>query len=174
MRHRQQPLCLIAITDINSEYIPDREGVIGLAHETNLVARAQLSFLDNAQVSAGTQRFGKAARKKRVIHPHRQPPAGDARLGNLHHNCPDLPTFADERLMPEQGISYFVTGAGGQDVWTLRRSAATAASFDREQTFTAVEVLGSDLFFQTVSRSGITADAGVIRKRGRTSPGGER
>lgn len=79
-----------------------------------------------------------------------------------------------ERLMPEQGISYFVTGAGGQDVRTLRRSAATAASFDREQTFTAVEVLGSDLFFQTVSRSGITADAGVIRKRGRTSPGGER
>ena len=49
-----------------------------------------------------------------------------------------------------------------------------AASFDREQTFTAVEVLGANLFFQTVSRSGTTVDAGVIRKRGQTSPGGAR
>ena len=79
-----------------------------------------------------------------------------------------------ERLTPQAGISYFVTGAGGQDVRTLRRSAATAAAFDRDQTFTAVEVLGANLFFQTVSRSGVTVDAGVIRKRGETPPGGER
>lgn len=71
-----------------------------------------------------------------------------------------------ERLTPQEGISYFVTGAGGQDVRTLRRSAATAAAFDREQTFTAIEVSGDDLFFQTVSRSGVTVDAGVIHKRG--------
>jgi 3',5'-cyclic AMP phosphodiesterase CpdA len=77
-----------------------------------------------------------------------------------------------ERLKPQAGISYFVTGAGGQDVRTLRRSTATAASFDREQTFTAVEVAGADLFFQTVSRSGITVDAGVIRKRGQHAGGG--
>lgn len=75
-----------------------------------------------------------------------------------------------ERLTPQAGISYFVTGAGGQAVRTLRRSAATAASFDREQTFTVVEVLGPDLFFQTVSRSGVTVDSGVIRKRGQTRP----
>lgn len=79
-----------------------------------------------------------------------------------------------ERLKPQAGISYFVTGAGGQDVRTLRRSADTAASFDREQTFTVVEVLGPDLFFQTVSRSGLTVDAGVIRKQVLASPGGTR
>jgi predicted phosphodiesterase len=79
-----------------------------------------------------------------------------------------------ERLTPQEGISYFVTGAGGQEVGTLRRTATTAASFDREQTFTAVEVLDADLFFQTVSRSGTTVDAGVIHKRGQTSPGGGR
>ena len=75
-----------------------------------------------------------------------------------------------ERLTPQAGVSYFVTGAGGQDVRTLRRSMSTAASFDREQTFTAVEVLGADLFFQTVSRSGITVDAGIIRTRSQISP----
>ncbi|HEU4927878.1 MAG TPA: metallophosphoesterase [Vicinamibacterales bacterium] len=79
-----------------------------------------------------------------------------------------------ERLVPQGGISYFVTGAGGQEAHSLRRSAATAASFDREQTFTAVEVDGAELRFQTVSRSGDTVDAGMIRKRGQTSPGGAR
>jgi hypothetical protein len=33
-------------------------------------------------------------------------------------------------------------------------------------------VAGADLFFQTVSRSGITVDAGVIRKRGQHAGGG--
>ena len=79
-----------------------------------------------------------------------------------------------ERLTPQAGISYFVTGPGGQNVRTLRQSAVTAASFDRDQTFTAVEVLGAELFFQTVSRSGLTVDAGVIRKRGRSSQGSGR
>ena len=69
-----------------------------------------------------------------------------------------------ERLTPQQGISYFVTGAGGQEVHPLHRSASTAAAFDGDQTFTAVEVSGAQLFFQTVSRSGLTVDAGVIRK----------
>ena len=67
-----------------------------------------------------------------------------------------------------------MTGAGGQGVRTLRRSAATAASFDRDQTFTVVEILGAELFYQTVSRSGATVDEGVIRKRARISPGAGR
>jgi 3',5'-cyclic AMP phosphodiesterase CpdA len=79
-----------------------------------------------------------------------------------------------ERLTPQEGITYFVTGPGGQDVRTLRPSAATAASFDREQTFTAIEVNSAELFFQTVSRSGATVDAGVIHKRSRTWSGGGR
>jgi 3',5'-cyclic AMP phosphodiesterase CpdA len=79
-----------------------------------------------------------------------------------------------ERLTPQAGVSYFVTGAGGQDVRTLRPGASTAMSFDREQTFTAVEVHRGELFFQTVSRSGNTVDAGVIRKRDPTSAGGGR
>lgn len=74
-----------------------------------------------------------------------------------------------ERLSPQQGISYFVTGTGGQAVRTLRKSAATAASFDREQTFTVVEVSAAGLFFQTISRSGATVDAGVLSKRAQNS-----
>lgn len=74
-----------------------------------------------------------------------------------------------ERLTPQAGVSYFVTGAGGDGVRMLRPSAMTAASFDREQTFTAVEVSGAELFFQTVSRTGLTVDAGVIRNPSRNT-----
>jgi hypothetical protein len=79
-----------------------------------------------------------------------------------------------ERLTPQRGIAYFVTGTGGQAVHTLRRSATTAASFDRDQTFTAVEVSGDELFFQTVSRAGLTVDAGVIRRPRQDSTRSER
>ena len=74
-----------------------------------------------------------------------------------------------QRLIPQAGIFYFVTGSGGDNLRTLRQSPATAAWFDREPTFTAVEVSGPDLFFQTVSRSGMVVDAGVIDKRGQNS-----
>lgn len=76
-----------------------------------------------------------------------------------------------ERLLPQGGVRYFVTGAGGQDIGTLRRSAMTAAAFDRDQTFTVIEVSGSELHFQTVSRSGATVDSGVIHSRGPSSNG---
>jgi predicted phosphodiesterase len=79
-----------------------------------------------------------------------------------------------ERLRPQEGITYFVTGSAGDDVRSLRRSADTAASFDREQTFTAVEVSGGDLFYETVSASGVTVDAGGIHKQPRGPAGSGR
>jgi len=68
-----------------------------------------------------------------------------------------------ERLKPQQGIHYFVTGSGGK----LRRgdlvpSATTAVGFDREQAFLIVEVDADQLFFQAISRSGATVDSGGI------------
>ena len=72
-----------------------------------------------------------------------------------------------ERLKPQNGITYFVCGSGGK----LRKgdlvpSETTAAGFDQDQAFTLVEIDGDELFFQTISRSGATVDAGVIRRVG--------
>jgi hypothetical protein len=71
-----------------------------------------------------------------------------------------------ERLKPQKGIYYFVSGAAGQ----LRRgnmtvSPDTAASYDQDQSFMLVEVAGSDLFFRAVSRTGRTVDSGVIHRQ---------
>ena len=79
-----------------------------------------------------------------------------------------------ERLKPQKGIYYFVSGSAGQ----LRKgnmdpSDQTAASYDQDLSFMAVEVAGSDMFFQTISRTGRTVDSGVIRRQpkpGATAP----
>lgn len=70
-----------------------------------------------------------------------------------------------ERLQPQKGIHYFVAGAGGQQERGIRPSAATAASFDQDRSFMAVEVSGDRLFFQAVSRTGAIVDSGIIDRR---------
>jgi hypothetical protein len=58
-----------------------------------------------------------------------------------------------------------VAGAGGQGERGIQPSAATAASFDQDRSFMAVEVTADQLYFQAVSRAGTTVDAGVIARR---------
>jgi len=70
-----------------------------------------------------------------------------------------------ERLKPQKGITYFVSGAGGQlRQGDLKRSELTAAGFDQDCSFMLNEIAGDDLFFQVVSRTGRTVDAGVIHR----------
>ena len=70
-----------------------------------------------------------------------------------------------ERLKPQKGISYFVSGAGGQlRKGDLRRSANTAAGFDQDQSFMLNEITGDDLYFQVISRTGQTVDRGTIHR----------
>jgi hypothetical protein len=68
-----------------------------------------------------------------------------------------------ERLKPQKGVHYFVTGSGGKlRKGDLVRSETTAAGFDQEQAFVIVEIDGDALFFQTISRTGATVDSGTI------------
>jgi predicted phosphodiesterase len=70
-----------------------------------------------------------------------------------------------ERIHPQRGIVYFVSGAAG----SLRRgdinpSDLTARGFDSDYSFMLMEVTGDELYFQTISRTGETVDAGVLTK----------
>ncbi len=68
-----------------------------------------------------------------------------------------------ERLTPQKGIHYFVAGSGGKlRKGDLEPSATTAAGFDQDQVFMVVEVDADELFFQAISRTGVTVDSGVI------------
>jgi predicted MPP superfamily phosphohydrolase len=73
-----------------------------------------------------------------------------------------------ERVKPQKGISYFVSGAGGElRRGDLKRSTITAAGFDEDRSFMLNEVAGDDLFFQVISRTGQTVDQGVIHLQGK-------
>jgi 3',5'-cyclic AMP phosphodiesterase CpdA len=70
-----------------------------------------------------------------------------------------------ERFKPQKGVTYFVSGAGGELAkGDVRPSTATAAYFDQDQSFLLIEVAGDELFFKAVSRTGRTVDSGVIRR----------
>jgi predicted MPP superfamily phosphohydrolase len=70
-----------------------------------------------------------------------------------------------ERLKPQKGISYFVSGSGGElRKGDVHRSAMTAAYFDQDQSFMLVEVAGDDLFFAAIARTGTMVDSGVIHR----------
>ena len=72
-----------------------------------------------------------------------------------------------ERVKPQKGIYYFVSGAAGQlRRGNMRPTEQTAASFDQDQSFMLAEVAGNELHFQAVSRTGKIVDAGVIRQSG--------
>jgi Calcineurin-like phosphoesterase len=73
-----------------------------------------------------------------------------------------------ERLKPQKGIYYFVSGAAGQlRHGNMRQSQQTAAAFDQDQSFMLVEVSGAEMSFQAISRAGRTVDSGVIRRQPR-------
>ena len=43
----------------------------------------------------------------------------------------------------------------------------TAAAFDQDLSFMVVEIAGAEMFFQVISRTGQTVDAGVIHRQAR-------
>lgn len=69
-----------------------------------------------------------------------------------------------ERIKPQKGIYYFVSGAGGK----LRKgdvrdnSPLTERFFDRDMSFMLGEISGDQFYFQAISRTGETVDAGVL------------
>ena len=72
-----------------------------------------------------------------------------------------------ERVKPQKGIPYFVVGSGGQlRVGNIdRASGITAKGFDTDQAFMAAEIIGDQLYFNTISRVGQTVDSGVLTRR---------
>ena len=69
-----------------------------------------------------------------------------------------------ERIKPQKGIYYFISGAGGKlrkgDV--KKSSPLTAKAFDRDMSFILIEVDGEQMHFQVVSRTGETVDSGIV------------
>ena len=62
-------------------------------------------------------------------------------------------------------IHYFTAGGSAKlRRGDLRKTPLLAAGFDTDRSFMLVEIAGDEMYFQTVSRTGVTVDKGVIRR----------
>lgn len=72
-----------------------------------------------------------------------------------------------ERIKPQNGIYYFISGAGGKlregDV--KKGSPLTEKAFDKDMSFMILEIAGDEMHFQVISRTGETVDSGVINNQ---------
>ena len=79
-----------------------------------------------------------------------------------------------ERIKPQKGIYYFISGAGGKlrkgDV--KKGSPLTAKAYDADMSFMLVEMTKDEMHFQVISRLGETVDSGVmpIQRRAAGAP----
>jgi hypothetical protein len=72
-----------------------------------------------------------------------------------------------ERMKPQQGILYFVTGSGGKlRPGDFRAGQSFSAKIvDNVQVFLAVEIYQNELVFNAISRAGQIVDSGLIARR---------
>ncbi len=79
-----------------------------------------------------------------------------------------------ERVKPQQGVQYFVTGAGGKvrpgDVNI--RSPFREASYDHDNHYLQMIIEDRQISFQAVARSGAVVDRGTIGQRAMTASAG--
>ena len=72
-----------------------------------------------------------------------------------------------ERVKPQQGVQYFVTGAGGKvrrdDI--DMRSPFRAMSFDEDNHYLQMVIEDRQISFQTITRGGAVIDRGAINPR---------
>lgn len=88
----------------------------------------------------------------------------------LKHNVSLVLTGHDhfyERVKPQQGITYFVVGSGGKlrSGNIERGTGLTAKGFDTDLAFMAAEIVGDQMYFNAISRTGRIVDSGVITRR---------
>ncbi len=68
-----------------------------------------------------------------------------------------------ERLKPQNGIAYFISGAGGKlRRGDIRRVDPMAFGFDTDRSFMLVEIVDKEMYFQAISAAGKVVDSGVI------------
>ena len=76
-----------------------------------------------------------------------------------------------ERIKPQNGIYYFISGSGGKlrkgDV--NKASPLMAKAYDDDMSFMLIEIDDKEMHFQVVSRTGETVDSGVVVNQRKSS-----
>ena len=148
----------IAFYSLNSNYM-DKKQVQWLEDELGReTAEWKVMFFHHPPYSSA-KKHGSDGQLREVVEPIFLKYGVDVVLSGHDH--------VYERIKPQKGIYYFVSGAGGQlragDVDT--QSGLTEKSYDRDMHFMLFEVVGNQMYFQAISRIGETIDSGVITRK---------
>ena len=151
-----------------------RPGIQFLALDSSDVTRAQIEWLE------ATLRDSKSAWKIVYLH-HPLYSSGRSHGSTLKLRSRLEPLFLQyhvsvvlsahdnvyERTKPQNGITYFVVGSAAKvrqgDI--NRNTGLTASGFDTDLAFLAAEIVGDQMHFNAMSRTGLTVDSGAIPRR---------
>jgi 3',5'-cyclic AMP phosphodiesterase CpdA len=141
--------------------------------DTNIMDRKQLAWAENALADAAepwkivvfhhplysnARRHGSNVQLRTLLEPLLAAAGVNAVFSGHDH--------VYERIAPQKGVTYFVTGSSGKlSPGDVRRSTTTAAAFDTDHAFVIVEIAGESMYFQAISRGGAIVDSGVINRR---------
>ena len=151
-----------------------KDGVRFFALDSNYVDKTQLEWLDKQLAASGSEwkimffhhplyssgeTHGSAELQRELLEPIFLKYGVNVVLTGHEHFY--------ERIKPQQGIYYFVTGAGGEvrkkDI--KKNSPLTDKGFDTDLSFMLIEISKDEMYFQVISRAGATVDSGVIKRR---------
>ncbi len=137
------------------------------------------NYMDKKQVDWLNSELGKDTSQWKIAFMHHPPYSSGSKHGSdkklrevvepifLKHGVNVVLTGHDhfyERVKPQKGIYYFVSGAGGKlrpgDV--KDNSPLTDKAFDKDMSFMLIEIADDQMYFQVLSRTGETIDEGVI------------
>src|SRR5687768_16438468 len=70
-----------------------------------------------------------------------------------------------ERIKPQKGVAYFIIGSSAKlRKGDLQKSPLTVYGNDETYAFMLVEIVGDEMYFQTINAKGATLDTGSIRR----------
>jgi calcineurin-like phosphoesterase family protein len=76
-----------------------------------------------------------------------------------------------ERIKPQKGVAYFIIGSSSKTRHgDLLKSNLTVYGNDSDYAFMLVEIVGDELYFQTINGKGATIDTGSVRRTGDVKP----
>jgi len=152
-----------------------QSGVRLFALDSNYVDKAQLEWLDKQLATSGSEwkimffhhplyssgeTHGSAELQRGLLEPVFLKYGVNVVLTGHEHFY--------ERIKPQKGIAYFIIGSSAKlRKGDLVKSDLTAYGNDREYAFMLMEIVGDELFFQTINEQGKTIDTGSIRRTGK-------
>jgi hypothetical protein len=155
-----------------------KAGVRFFALDSNYVDKAQLGWLEKELAASGSEwkimffhhplyssgeTHGSAELQRNLLEPVFVKHGVNVVLTGHEHFY--------ERIKPQKGIAYFILGSSAKlRKGDLTKTDLTAYGNDREYAFMLMEIVGDELYFQTINQAGKTIDTGSIKRVGKVEP----